>query len=94
MISCNLTKNHKNHRKEDTLMEFIIQEITNKIISNFEKDLEKLIRERRDISDFILATKRTLDEVGADLVAEALEIVNQVYRNSKERKKYWKIKGC
>ena len=73
-------------------MEFIIQEITNKIISNFEKDLEKLIRERRDISDFILATKRTLDEVGADLVAEALEIVNQVYRNSKERKKYWKIK--
>lgn len=92
MISCNLIKNHKNHRKEDTLMEFIIQEITNKIISNFEKDLEKLIRERRDISDFILATKRTLDEVGADLVAEALEIVNQVYRNSKERKKYWKIK--
>jgi len=71
-------------------MEFIIQEITNKIISNFEKDLEKLIRERRDISDFILATKRILDEVGADLVAEALEIVNQVYRNSKERKKYWK----
>ena len=71
-------------------MEFIIQEITDKIISNFEKDLEKLIRERRDISDFILATKRILDEVGADLVAEALEIVNQVYRNSKERKKYWK----
>jgi hypothetical protein len=46
-------------------MELIIQEITNKIISNFERDLEKLIRERRDISDFIKATKKKLDEVGA-----------------------------
>ncbi len=73
-------------------MELIIQEITNKIISNFEQDLEKLIRERRDISDFILATKKTLDEVGAGLVSEALEIVNEVYRNSKERKKNWRIK--
>ena len=73
-------------------MELIIQEITNKIISRFEQDLEKLIRERRDISDFILATKKTLDEVGAGLVTEALEIINEVYRNSKERKKSWKIK--
>ena len=92
MISCNLIKNHKNHRKEDTLMELIIQGITNKIISNFEQELEKLIRERRDISDFILATKKTLDEVGAGLVTEALEIINEVYRNSKERKKSWRIK--
>ena len=73
-------------------MELIIQEITNKIISRFEQDLEKLIRERRDISDFILATKKTLDEVGAGLVTEALEIINEVYRNSKERKKSWRIK--
>ena len=73
-------------------MELIIQEITNKIISNFEQELEKLIRERRDISNFILATKKTLDEVGAGLVTEALEIINEVYRNSKERKKSWRIK--
>jgi len=73
-------------------MELIIQEIANKIISNFEQKLEKLIRERGDISNFILATKKTLDEVGAGIVSEALEIINEVYRNSKERKKSWRIK--
>jgi hypothetical protein len=73
-------------------MELIIQEITNKIISNFERDLEKLIRERKDISDFIKATKKSLDEVGIELVAEALEIVNEVYKKSKARKKHWTVK--
>jgi hypothetical protein len=42
----------------DTLMELIIQEIIQKIISCFEIELEKLIMERRDISEFILATKK------------------------------------
>ena len=37
-------------------MELIIQEIIEKISSCFEKELENLIRERRDISEFILAS--------------------------------------
>jgi len=49
-------------------MELIIQEITKKISSSFEKELKNLIHERRDISDFILATKKMLDEIGATLV--------------------------
>jgi hypothetical protein len=73
-------------------MELIIQQIINKISNSFEKELESLIRERRDISDFILATKKTLDDVGSTLVAEALETVNEVYRNSKNRKLNWTIK--
>ncbi|MGB4449332.1 MAG: hypothetical protein WBI85_02970 [Tepidanaerobacteraceae bacterium] len=44
-------------------MELIIHEITQKISSSFEKELEKLIREKRDISEFILATKKTLDDI-------------------------------
>jgi len=54
-------------------MELIIHEIIQKISSSFEKELEKLIREKRDISEFILATKKTLDDIGVTLVAEALE---------------------
>ena len=73
-------------------MEPIIHEIISKITSSFNEELEKLVKESRDISVFILATKKTLDEVGAKLVAEALETVNEIYKNSKERKRDWQIK--
>jgi hypothetical protein len=73
-------------------MELIIQEIIEKISSSYEKELENLIRERRDISEFILATKKTLDEIGATLVAEALETIDHVYKNSKARKRNWTVK--
>jgi len=72
-------------------MELIIQEITQKIISSFEKELKNLIRETRDISQFILATKKTLDEIGVTLVAEALETIDG-YKNSKDRKRCWTVK--
>ena len=62
-------------------MELIIQEIIQKISSSFEKELEKLIREKRDISEFILATKKTLDDIGVTLVAEALETIDNAYKN-------------
>ena len=73
-------------------MELIIQEIIEKISSCFEKELENLIGERRDISEFILATKKTLDEIGVTLVAEALETIDEAYRNSKDRKRNWTVK--
>ncbi|MGI6574815.1 MAG: ISLre2 family transposase [bacterium] len=73
-------------------MELIIQEIIQKIISSYEKELKKLIRERSDISEFILATKKTLDEIGVTLVAEALETIDHAYKNSKERKRCWTVK--
>jgi len=72
-------------------MKSIIQEIIQKIINSFEKELENLIRERRDISEFILATKKTLDDVGATLVVEDLETIDHVYKNSKDRKRYWTV---
>jgi len=73
-------------------MELIIQEIIQKISSSYEKELKKLIMERRDISEFIRATKKTLDEIGVTLVAEALETMDQVYKNSKDRKRCWTVK--
>jgi hypothetical protein len=63
-------------------MELIIQKIIEKISSSFEKDLKNLIMEREDISEFILHTKKTLDEVGVSIVAEALETIDEAYRKS------------
>src|SRR5690554_4893416 len=73
-------------------MQLIIQEIVQKISSSFEKELKGLMVEGRDISEFILATRKTLDEVGASLVAEALETMDEAYRNSKDRKRCWEVK--
>lgn len=73
-------------------MEHIIQEITKKITSSLDKELMKLLNGGRDISEFILSTKSTLDEVGASLVGQALETIDEVYRNSKARKLEWNIK--
>ena len=46
----------------------------------------------RDISEFILATKNVLDEVGTIIVANALEKADEIIRNSKTRKQAWTIK--
>lgn len=73
-------------------MELIIQEILEKITSHCEKGLEELIMKKTDISGFIMNTKRMLDEVGKIIVADTLETINEIYRNSKERKRDWTIK--
>ena len=73
-------------------MELIIQEILEKIISHCEKGLEELITKKTDISGFIMDTKKMLDEVGKIIVADTLEAINEIYRNSKERKRDWTIK--
>jgi hypothetical protein len=52
-----------------------------------------LICERKDISEFILGTKETLDGVGVKLVAEALETIDEVYKNSKARIRNWTVKS-
>ena len=74
-------------------MEPIIQKIIEKISKSYEKEIEKLISERKDISEYVLATKKTLDEVGVALVKEALETVDQAYKSSKARKRNWVVKS-
>jgi hypothetical protein len=74
-------------------MELIIHEIIEEVSNSYEKELRNLICERGDISEFILATKKTLDGVGVKLVAEALETADEVYKNSKVRKCNWIVKS-
>jgi len=74
-------------------MELIIQKIAATISQRFEEELKRLFIEERDISEFILATKEMLDEIGIKLVAEALTKVDKAVRNSADRKRNWVIKN-
>jgi hypothetical protein len=74
-------------------MELIIQEIAETISEKFEDELKKLLAGGRDISEYILATKEMLDGIGVKLVAEALEILDQAVKDSKDRKRNWVVKS-
>lgn len=73
------------------LMNTIIQEVMEKIIKGYTKSLEELINNKKDISKFIREIKVLLDEIGVDLVKEALEIADYTVRESTDRKKEYHI---
>ena len=72
-------------------MNTIIHEIMQKVTTDYTKSLGELVNDKKDISKFILEMKKTLDEVGAELVGKALEIVDEVVRETKNRKKEYYI---
>jgi len=72
-------------------MSTIIQEIAEEIIKNNATNLEELLTGHKDISKFIMATKKMLDEVGASLVKNALEEADVIIRESDKRKKSWHV---
>lgn len=74
-------------------MDNIIQVITEIITTGFEKHIKKIAEEKQDISQFILATKKDLDNVGCMLVAEALETIDEAVKKAPERKKGWYVHG-
>src|SRR5690606_39589605 len=61
--------------KEAILMNTIIHEIIEKITRDFNNNIEDLMLNSRDISRFIINTKKSLDEIGAMIVKEALEML-------------------
>lgn len=65
----------------------IIQLVTDIITNGFNKNLTELIEENQDISQFILKTRDDLNEVGRQLVVEALEILDEAVKSSENRKK-------
>ena len=77
--------------EEAILMNTIIHEIVEKITEDMKNNLEDLILEGKDISKFILNTGKSLDEVGVKIVKEALEILDDTIRDSKERKQEYYI---
>ena len=73
------------------LMNNIIQEIMTKIIKDNNKNMEKLFTEHKDISRYILDTKKMLDEIGTAIVEETLRICNEIIKESSNRKKNWYV---
>lgn len=74
-------------------MNIIIQQIVEKIMESVEENLELILKERKSISDFIINLKKTLDEVGVDLTAGALEEVDKRVKESLNRKQDWTVKS-
>lgn len=75
-------------------MKNIILSIAEIITTGFEQNAGDLVNEGQDISQFILATKKNLDEVGCRLIAEALELLDEAVRETPERKAEWYVHGC
>ena len=69
----------------------IIQAVTEIITTGFKNNLENLVDEGQDISQFILKTRDDLNEAGRLLTVEALEILDEAVKGSKERKRGWVV---
>lgn len=72
-------------------MDIIIQEIVEKIIKNYTKLLKESINGGKDISELILGIQALLDEIGVDLTRYILEIVDDIVRESEDRKRKYYI---
>ncbi len=74
-------------------MDTIIQEIIEKIIKNTNKNLEMVFKEKKGLSDFVINTKKTLDEVGIELTRGMLEIADRIVKDDINRKQKWIVKS-
>lgn len=68
-----------------------ITEIAGLITRSFEENFEKLLTERKDISEFVVEIKKTLDQVGTVLMAEALEMMDSLVKGDSRRKQNWHV---
>ncbi len=68
-----------------------IAEIAELITSSFEENLEKIITDKKDISEFVLQIKKTLDEAGTILIKEALETIDSLVKEDPRRKQNWYV---
>ena len=74
-------------------MDIIIQQITEKVIKNVNKNFEKLLKEGKGISDFLLELSKTLDEIGVDIAKGAIEEIDKMVKEDANRKEEWIVKS-
>ncbi len=72
-------------------MKNIILSVAEIITTGYEKNLNNLLNEGQDISQFILKTREDLDKVGCLLTQEALETLDEAVRETPQRKSEWYI---
>ncbi len=68
-----------------------ITEIAGLITRSFEENFEKILTEKKDISEFVLEIKKTLDQVGTILAKEALEALDSLVKSDSRRKQNWHV---
>ncbi len=73
-------------------MNNIIHEIATKISKEIAENMETTLIEGNNISEFILKTKKILDEVGVAITEKVLETVDILVKKDCARKRDWKIK--
>ncbi len=73
-------------------MNNIIHEIATKISKEIAENMETTLIEGNNISEFILKTKKMLDEVGVAITEKVLETVDILVKKDCARKRDWKIK--
>ncbi len=77
--------------KEVVLMDTIIYEVVEKIIYDYEEIvknlIENVVKDHRDISESIRNLAKSLDEADVELIKGMLETVDDIVRESRNRKK-------
>ncbi len=68
-----------------------ITEIAGLIIRSFEENFEKMLTEKKDISEFVIEIKKTLDQAGAILAKDALEMMDSLVKGDSRRKQNWYV---
>ena len=68
-----------------------ITEIVGLITRSFEENFEKMLTEKKDISEFVIEVKKTMDQVGTVLAKEALEMMDSLVKCDPRRKQNWYV---
>ncbi len=74
-------------------MDIIIYQVVEKIIESINKNLEMVLKEGKEISDFLISMKTTLDEVGVELTSGLLEEIDKRVKEDINRKRDWIVKS-
>ena len=68
-----------------------ITEIAGLITRSFEENFEKMLTEKKELSEFVLEIKKALDQVGTILTKEALETMDSLVKSDSRRKQNWYV---
>ena len=68
-----------------------ITEIVGLITRSFEENFEKMLTEKKDISEFVIEVTKTMDQVGTVLAKEALEMMDSLVKCDSRRKQNWYV---
>jgi hypothetical protein len=74
-------------------MDLILTQIIEKVTDMYNEEVTNYTNDLGDISGFILKIREELDDIGVFLVKNVLEIVDELFRESPDRKCNWTIKS-